>query len=419
MQHPIPVSVLFGDPDRVLPSVSPDAAHLAWLAPVEGALNLFIDSSPVTAESRGVRQYWWSHDSRHVLWLRDNGDENAHLISLDRVTGEVIDLTPFEGVRCEVIAIGRSTADVLVGLNRRDRRVFDLYRLDIASRTCVRLAQNPGVEDWLVGPDLDLVGAMRMREDGRVEVLAFDGDEWRVVNDDVGDYLAALPYGVTSSGELVLRTDKGRPTRYLGRLDLESGVLEEVFVDPRHDTPTCSSTLTRTSHKSSSSSRIGPGRWSSTRTSLTTGSISANCIVAVRSCCPATGATPPGSSGTCPTRGRSRTTGGSARRGTQVFCSTTGRRCTTTSGRPWNPSSSRHGVFRQSSTSTGGHGGATCGASTRRVPRAESDAFASALEARGVEHEYLVFDDEGHGIALAHNRETFYAHAEAFLRRHL
>ena len=43
----------------------------------------------------------------------------------------------------------------------------------------------------------------------------------------------------------------------------------------------------------------------------------------------------------------------------------------------------------------------------------------AALKARGIDYEYLLFEDEGHGFAKPENRLRFYAAAEAFLARHL
>jgi hypothetical protein len=40
-------------------------------------------------------------------------------------------------------------------------------------------------------------------------------------------------------------------------------------------------------------------------------------------------------------------------------------------------------------------------------------------ERAGVEHEYLLFPDEGHGLAKPENRLRFFAAAERFLARHL
>jgi dipeptidyl aminopeptidase/acylaminoacyl peptidase len=59
------------------------------------------------------------------------------------------------------------------------------------------------------------------------------------------------------------------------------------------------------------------------------------------------------------------------------------------------------------------------GANDPRVTKAETDAFVAALAARDVAHEYLVFDDEGHGLAKHENRLEFYRRAEAFLAEHL
>jgi dipeptidyl aminopeptidase/acylaminoacyl peptidase len=59
------------------------------------------------------------------------------------------------------------------------------------------------------------------------------------------------------------------------------------------------------------------------------------------------------------------------------------------------------------------------GANDPRVKRAESEQIVEAMQAKGIDHEYLVFDDEGHGFAKPENRLRFYAVAERFLARHL
>jgi len=63
--------------------------------------------------------------------------------------------------------------------------------------------------------------------------------------------------------------------------------------------------------------------------------------------------------------------------------------------------------------------GGAQGANDPRVKQAESDAIVAALRARGVEVEYIVFPDEGHGFQRPENRLAFSAAAEAFLARHL
>jgi dipeptidyl aminopeptidase/acylaminoacyl peptidase len=53
------------------------------------------------------------------------------------------------------------------------------------------------------------------------------------------------------------------------------------------------------------------------------------------------------------------------------------------------------------------------------VKLAESEQIVAALREKGIPHEYLLFDDEGHGFAKPENRLRFYAAAERFLAEHL
>ena len=50
---------------------------------------------------------------------------------------------------------------------------------------------------------------------------------------------------------------------------------------------------------------------------------------------------------------------------------------------------------------------------------AEAEQIVEALKDKGVEHEYLLFPDEGHGLVKPANRERFQAAAERFLAQHL
>lgn len=59
------------------------------------------------------------------------------------------------------------------------------------------------------------------------------------------------------------------------------------------------------------------------------------------------------------------------------------------------------------------------GANDPRVNKAESDQMVDALHQRGVEVEYMVKDDEGHGFHNQENRFDFYRAMESFLKQHL
>ena len=51
--------------------------------------------------------------------------------------------------------------------------------------------------------------------------------------------------------------------------------------------------------------------------------------------------------------------------------------------------------------------------------RTQTEQIVAAMREKGIDHEYLLFPDEGHGFAKPENRLRFYATAERFLARHL
>ena len=159
---PIPRAVLFGNSPRTFSQFSPDGRRISWLAPDEqGVQNVWVQSGDsaraVTHEAhRPIYWYRWAADSRHVLYLHDSdGDERNHLFSADLEDGTVRDLTPFRGVRAQNVLVSlEHPGYVLVGLNLRDPRVFDMHRVDLATGAVTLEAKNPGdVLTWT--PDWD------------------------------------------------------------------------------------------------------------------------------------------------------------------------------------------------------------------------------------------------------------------------
>lgn len=59
------------------------------------------------------------------------------------------------------------------------------------------------------------------------------------------------------------------------------------------------------------------------------------------------------------------------------------------------------------------------GANDPRVNKAESDQMVEALKKRGVEVEYMVKENEGHGFYNEENKFDFYRAMENFLDKHL
>lgn len=139
----IPREVLFGNPEIIDVSLSPDGQRIAYLAPDQGVLNLWVRDLQGEApprvlthqRSRPQRGAWWTSDGRYLITTRDNkGDENTVLVRIDPQTGDSLDLTPVDGVKAGWVAADRDVPnEIVVGLNDRDPRFHDLYVIEVDS----------------------------------------------------------------------------------------------------------------------------------------------------------------------------------------------------------------------------------------------------------------------------------------------
>jgi dipeptidyl aminopeptidase/acylaminoacyl peptidase len=181
----------FRKPERTLVRISPDGKRIGWLAPWERRLNVHVrdlqtgEERRVThATARDILGWIWASDDRLVYAQDSGGDENQRLYAVKADGSEAIDLTPFEGVKCGLVDdLGDEPDRVLFKMNRRDPRVFDAYRANVATGEIQLLAENPGnVQVWVT----DWSGRLRAAytNDGVSKSLLYRETEtapWRTV----------------------------------------------------------------------------------------------------------------------------------------------------------------------------------------------------------------------------------------------
>ncbi len=178
-------SVLFSNPDRAMPTISPDGKHLAWLSSVDGVLNVWVapiaelaKAKPVTQDKkRGIRSYRWAFTNDHILYSQDkDGDENWHLHAVDLKTTTDKDLTPIDGAQARIEALSyKIPGEVLVGLNDRDKKFHDLHRVTIATGAKKLVQKNEGFGSFSVDDDYKVRIAMRPEKDGSTTMMEPDG----------------------------------------------------------------------------------------------------------------------------------------------------------------------------------------------------------------------------------------------------
>lgn len=245
----IPLETLFGNPVKAAPKISPDGKLLAFLAPDDGVLNVWVGevkdlgakAKPVTKDrGRGIRSYFWAEDRRSLIYLQDkDGDENWHLYRVDLKTLSVRDLTPHPNIQAQIVATDPNFPnEILVGMNIRDPRLHDVYRIDLKTGKAELIAENPGdVVGWL--PDMKFVirACKAMLPDGSTQLRIRDSAEvsWRGLI-TWGPEETGGAHGFTPDNRsLYVESSLDADTTRLLEIELATGKSKEIFRHPEVD----------------------------------------------------------------------------------------------------------------------------------------------------------------------------------------
>jgi dipeptidyl aminopeptidase/acylaminoacyl peptidase len=243
----------FGKPERSFFRLSPDGKTLGFMQPYERRENIFImplssdgkepdfsKAKRLTAETeRDIEGYFWKGNS-HILYAKDfGGDENFHVVSVDVLSGKVKDLTPFPKIRASVVDDLLDDPDhVLVEHNRREPKVFDVYRINVKTGDSTLVAQNPGnITNW----GTDHLGRVRIATttDGVNTSLLYrasENDSFKtILNMDFRTTVAPL-FFTFDNKSLYALSNRGRDKTALVILDPNTGKESKpLFEDPDVD----------------------------------------------------------------------------------------------------------------------------------------------------------------------------------------
>jgi dipeptidyl aminopeptidase/acylaminoacyl peptidase len=244
----IPRDILFGNPERIEPKISPDGKYLAYRAPDQNdVLQVWVrtmgqqDDKKLTADpKRGIRFYGWTYDGEHLMYGQDaEGDENWHQYTVNLTSGIVRDLTPFPGIQARFVAAAPYVPyEVLVALNLKDRRTHDVYRIDLRTGTVALDTENPGsVIGWTADHQLKVRAATATAVDGGFDLLVRETTDqpWKTMRH----------WGPEDRGRAVSFSADGRTLHLLGShdantmrllaLDVATGQEAVLAEDPQYD----------------------------------------------------------------------------------------------------------------------------------------------------------------------------------------
>jgi dipeptidyl aminopeptidase/acylaminoacyl peptidase len=245
----IPRRLLFGDPGKFIVRISPDGRRIAFLAPVDGVLNLWVGPigdvgaarpfTHVTDRDLGLSVVWL-HNNRHVVFFREQGgDENWQAHRVDVETGDSLPLTPAPGVTCFIQQTSPHFPDeLLIAHNQRNKRFFEIFRVDAITGRNTLFQENDRFVGFFTDPQFRVRLARGMTDDGSWDYLQRGADgEWApFTRVDVADAMSTQPIHFSDDGkELYWLDSRGRDKAAVVAQDMASGATRLMAEDGKAD----------------------------------------------------------------------------------------------------------------------------------------------------------------------------------------
>lgn len=245
----IPLEDFFRISERTGFQLSPDARHIAFMAPWHNRLNLFVRSIDATESEavrltsetqRSISGYLWADNERLVFAKDTAGDENYHLYGVKLDGTDMRAYTPFQNVRATIIDdLEEQPGHMLVGLNKRNPEVFDPYRLNLLTGELTMLAENPGnYQGWMTDHDGKLRAAVAIVDGVNTQLLYRDTEEEpfrAVLTTNFKDVVSFMEF-TPDNREVYAATNLGRDKMVLVRMNPATcEELELLYENEKYD----------------------------------------------------------------------------------------------------------------------------------------------------------------------------------------
>jgi len=196
-------NLFFGDVEISGEAISPDGQYISFLKPYKGTRNIWVKKAdepfsaarPMSAEpARPIRAYFWSRDSKFILYAQDGaGDENFNIYAIDPTVpadpdsgvppARALTESALKGVKTRIFALPKTKPDIIyIGLNIRDPRWHDLYELHLSTGEKTRIRENTErISNWVFDHEGTLRLSVRITQAGDKEFLRVDPDGFQQI----------------------------------------------------------------------------------------------------------------------------------------------------------------------------------------------------------------------------------------------
>ncbi len=242
----IPMEDFFRNPSETSYQLSPNGEFLAFMKPWKSRLNVHVrkigDNKVLRvthATERDVAGYFWANNDRIAFIQDKGGDENFKLYAVDASGDNFKELTPYDSVVVRFIdQLEDNDNEMIIGLNKRNKQIFDAYRININTGEMKMVGENPGnISQWVT----DNAGKIRMAitTDGVNSTYLYrdseDQDFRPIITVDFKETLAPLAFTFDNK-HIYAASNLGRDKLAIVKYDIANArELEMLYQHPEVD----------------------------------------------------------------------------------------------------------------------------------------------------------------------------------------
>lgn len=236
----IPLEEFFAKPERSNFQLSPDGEYVSFLQSYKGKQNIYVMSVDdeeairiTEVRDNDIQHCFWANGRELIFYKQRIPKDSLELYIVDRTTKTVRSLIPPSDMRLRWLATNKPTQDYLyLALNKRDKSVFDVYRLDIRNSNLEMIARNPGnVSKWFVDTDGNV--RLAIASDGVSEALLYrnsgEKEFKKLITSNFKTTIKPLSFARNKPNHVYVSSNLNRDKTVLVEMDMLTGAEVKVL----------------------------------------------------------------------------------------------------------------------------------------------------------------------------------------------
>ena len=232
---------------------SPDGKYLSYREKDENLKNHVYVKNLATDEVTRViveaeeliRGYGWANNNRLIYIMDKGGNEDYHLFAVDIDGNNQKELTPFDGVRVNILENLKEDKDhMIISMNKNNAQIFEPYKINIVSGELKQLYSNEDAANPINSYEFDRKGNLRgyfkLRDGVFLDFYyTVDGENYELKKelswkDSFG--IMSFNYASENPHEVYLLTNLESDKTEIVLYDIkEDKVIKKLFSNPDYD----------------------------------------------------------------------------------------------------------------------------------------------------------------------------------------